>query len=293
MKLFLFKPVDSGAVRIGDEFVIQKASEESLQRARADINALNNVKKTADIPAGMKILRAFLLIVTIICAIVFVTSVFNGDLFNGGLGTGEDVFGLFFTGISCAVGFYAITRWEAKKSAEMYGSTEYKNADAKSSESINMIYRELQVPENVIKTDVFSGGYSLNKVEISGDKMLKISGPVNHNYIMYVQDGKLMLVSLGVKYAFDLANLKKIHTISENLRLTYWNCDVPYTDERFAALDVYYDDEEGGIWVKKWHALELEHQGEKYAVAFPSCSLPEFEKLTDLKAEEPVDKFLV
>ena len=105
---------------------------------------------------------------------------------------------------------------------------------------------------------------------------------INMSLRMFAQEGKLCISDLANVYAFDLTSLKRIVKIKQRASFPFWNKTDKHDSAMYEKYGIKY--KRGAFTVKEFYALQLEKDGEEYAIYFPSYELPKFERLAEITA---------
>ena len=190
---------------------------------------------------------------------------------------------LFWVGGCCLVLWAILKLLSLKKQKAVLESDEgaqtFQNLEGVS----EAIFTELSAPKGTPDVDIFFFAYKSkeNEVKVVSRGMFQY---VNAVFRIYADNEALYLVNLEARYAFPHASLRAIHTVKKTISAYEWNKDADVKDDRYKPYKLSLGD--ANVVNSKWyHILEMEHEGERYGLYFPSYELPAFEALTGLKAE--------
>lgn len=143
----------------------------------------------------------------------------------------------------------------------------------------------IEVPENAVSVDILVFNYTVTDGEVQTVAHEDaISAYFNYGVSAFSDENNLYVCTLDEKYAIPLSSLIAIHTVDEEIAIPDWNKDVPPTQGIYKPYKLSVDNLDR-ITFKPYHIVELDHNGEKWGIYFPSYELPAFEALTGLKAE--------
>lgn len=146
------------------------------------------------------------------------------------------------------------------------------------------IYNELSVPEDAKSVDVLCFYYKTKNEEIKvQEKGMQIAQYLNPVFKIFTDRENLYLANLEGKYAFPFSSITKIHTVKKHIRIAGWNKDESYNQGIYKQYKLTTDNY-GCIHCKRYHILEINHQGETYGIYVPCYDLPLLEGFTGLKA---------
>ena len=163
------------------------------------------------------------------------------------------------------------------------------NADEKS-EEMDMVteraFAELGVPSGAIRVDILAFKFAIKDGAVKPKTgALEVTPYFNFEMRAYLCDYNLCLADVESVWRFPLESLKAIKTVKKNVILPTWNKETPYNKGEYKPYKMSSNNY--GVYVKPYHILELEKDGETYGIYFPAYELASIEGLTLLKAEEP------
>lgn len=267
-----------------EAFVCQRISQmnkESLDRVSEENN---KVIKKASLPLPLRIMQIASMIVGFICFRVTM------NLTRDGMSSGEllrEAPVLFVVLAACVVVFGVVTFWGNAKSKKIRNSEESEIAASRADVVCRNIYAELGVTEQTPEVDIFDFKYKEKKNDISFVAFNKMSAAnfMNFPYKFYVNEGNLYLADLEVKYCIPLNKVKGIKTVKKQatIPMFMWNKEIAFNEGYYKQFKIRSND--GNIFIKPYHILCFEHNGEDWGLYFPCYELPLFEQITGFKAE--------
>lgn len=271
-------------IKNGKEFIVVEPTS-ALKQALE-----NSSKEIADIMQKVKLPQAVGIIRIIAeCGVFFgvyavVEALIEVDITFAGIYNRYPWF--FWISGLCAFVWILLNYLSKHKEIRILESEEAKTVFSKADTVKNEVYSQFGIPERFETVDVLSFKYK-NKNGETVPKTGLDSIFDNYEYKAYKEDGFFFLADLDNKYAFPLSELKKIHTVKKNAKVSDWHKEFPHNKGE-NKLNNFFEDlfnEENVVSIKKYHILELEHNGESWGIYFPTYELVAFEKLTGLTAE--------
>lgn len=144
----------------------------------------------------------------------------------------------------------------------------------------------IELPENSKNVDLLAFNYLIEDGEVRAVMADDESASEYFNCPMdiFADEEKIYIASLDEKYAFDRAWFTAIRKADEKIAIPDWNKDTPPTKGEYKQYGITMDNL-GRIIIPSYYVLELEYEGEKWGIYFPSYELPAFEEITGLRAE--------
>ncbi len=270
---------------VGNErvFICQQISQTNAESLAKVSEENSHVMKKMLLPLP---LRIFNFVVAIIGFILFRASL---NLMRDGMSFGEilNESPWVVIGIgACAVVFSGVLLLAKAKRKKVSESDENAVLSNRIDVVCNNIYAELGVTADTPEIDILSFTYKEKKGE--NVPVGKSTSPVNFSNLahkFYVSDGNLYLVSLEAKYCIPLGGITGIRTIKKQAVVPeiMWNKDIHYTEDYYKQYKIRSND--GMLYIKPYHILCFNYNGEEWGLYFPCYELPLFERITNLKAE--------
>jgi hypothetical protein len=247
---------------------VSSAYKEALSKTTKEVDA---IRKKGSMPPVLYGLMLFFMAISV----GFVSGIlksFDGEsaasvsqmlASNGGVLAVGVVFWALF------IGLLIYSRIRAKKAKEALRAL---GADRRMEQAKVAIYNELGVPESAPAVDLLFFTYHIKNGEIRS-KFRKNGGSIyrNEEYRVYVEGGKLYMVSTEGKYAVDRASLCNIHMVKEPINLPVWNKSLPHYHPVYEPFEVQKT--QYGYEIKYHYALEFRQDGELLGIYFPSYEL--------------------
>lgn len=147
------------------------------------------------------------------------------------------------------------------------------------------IYADLLVPGDAKDVDLLSFYYKTKGSEIKVcEKAMQITPYSNPIFKVFADSENLYIAHLDGKYAFPLSSLRSIRTVKKHIRIPDWNKEEAYNKGIYKQYKLTKDDY-NCIHCKRYHILEIDHNGELWGIYFPCYELPVFEAITGLTAQ--------
>lgn len=154
------------------------------------------------------------------------------------------------------------------------------DADRRMSAAQQSVCSYLGVPDERYDVDLLLGEYATN-----GTKVMFPTGALNAGLQLYRTSDALCVFDGSEVYSLPLNELTGLRVIEEPISVVGWNKEDAPKQKRFLDGGVILSrDTINGL--KFFCALELRHDGEDYALLFPSYELPLVAQLTGLNAPE-------
>ena len=266
----------------GDEFITQKTSESNTQAFEKAMDDNFGLVKEAKLPLLLRIIKG-------VCGL-------GGLILAGGaikawdtetpfMQMYEAAPWVFWVAGGCLAVAGVLELLSRKKAKAVLLSEEGSRTKNTLDTVVKNIYAELGVPSSATETDILSFGYKIKDGEIHPKARIYETTPFTNLIFRAFTDGEsLHLANCEAKYSFPLSELKAIRTVNKRIMLSDWNKDEKPNKGIYKSYKISVN-EHDDVYVKPYHVLELEHNGEAFGIYFPCYELPTFEKLTGLKAD--------
>ena len=193
---------------------------------------------------------------------------------------------LFWLAGACLVIWALLTFFSMHKEKEVLETDESKLTFEHLDNTCEAIFSELNVPSDAPEVDILSFFYKIknDKVKVC-EKGMQIAPYTSTPFRVFKDSENLYFANLEGKYAFPLASIKSIKTIKKSICIDEWNKEEPYNKGIYKQYKLS-ETNMGSILCKYYHIIEIEHNGELWAIYIPCYELPVFEQLTGLKTRE-------
>lgn len=268
----------------GKEFEVAKASEENSEK-RERIKLLTKIlERNAKLPRALEVIKKIARIIAIIVVVSTLRILADSDGVSLKQAF-ENASFIFYIGIA-SLGLWGILELvERIKRKKIVNSGAAKVLEGYS-EVENAIFSELGVPEGTKSTDILIFGYKMK----DGEPVPKAAGAngiaFNNTRTMVYSDGaNLCIVDVYRRFEIPLNSMRAIRTVNKRIALPGWKKDESFVSP---AYKPYYitRNKYGVIFVKPYHILEFEIDGETWGLYFPCYELPTFEALTYITADK-------
>ncbi len=270
----------------GEEFITRSISLEQSQLLEKTSEKIEALGKSAKLALGLRIIEWISAAVAIASAFVFfeIIGEIEEDL------TLIQMYNknpwLVWAGAISGIIWLVLWLLGYKKKKKVMSSYDAQRVFSTVNDIEENIYYELGVPENAAKVDILAFGYKIKgdelKVKAIGDNLAPYQ---NIEYCAFVSDNRLCLVDKENRYEFELSSLRAIHTVKKKINITDWNKDEKYNKGQYKQYKIVEDDNIDTYFVKPYHILELEYNGEMWGIYFPCYEKETFENLTGLTTE--------
>lgn len=152
--------------------------------------------------------------------------------------------------------------------------------------AIDSAFRDLGVPPNAKDVDVvcLRHRWKNGKLKIHTQGM-EMSAYSNESFKVFVHDGKLCLANLENRYEIDLKELRCLRSVRKPIIPTGWNKEEAPTEGFYKPYRLTVDQYQR-IHMRSYGLLELEHEGESWAIWLPPYELNYISALTGLAITE-------
>lgn len=268
----------------GEEFLVQKPSSALTQSLETSTEKAVSTLINSKLPLPLRIVQW-------ICGLLSVIIV------SGILGAllGEDSVSLsqayqnatwiFWLGGACLVIWLPLKLYSLHKEKDVLETDESTLTFEHLENACAAIFSELDIPADAIDVDILSFFYKTkdDKVKVC-EKGMQIAPYMNTPFRVFKDSENIYFANMQGKYAFPLVSIKSIKTIKKSICMDDWNKEEPYNKGIYKQYKLS-ETNLGSIACKYYHIIEIEHDGEAWAIYFPCYELPVFEQLTGLKAQ--------
>ncbi len=263
----------------GEEFMVATPSYTLSRALDESTQSVEELLEQAKLPLPLRILD---IICAIIAGLVFVLELrlfLNMEEEISLRQAYENAPWLFIIGTICQVVFILLTVVNHFRSKKILNSRESQETEEDFTQTATAVFDELSVPENACDLDVLSFRYHMkNGQPVMKERLLETAPYTSLVYRAFVKQDTLYLADLQSKYAFPLSQLRAIHTVEKKIITDGWNKEEKLTHEKYKAYKLREDDY-GNLYVRSYHILELEREGETWGIYFPNYELSTVEAL--------------
>ena len=263
----------------GEEFITRVVSSQKKAVFDEKTENFDETIKKSQLPLGLQIANY-------VCGL-FALIVLVGVLRAGNIVTAfENAPVLIICGILCAIVWLVLYVISKKKEKAVLTEEKADEQVDDINTDIDEIFEELDVPASAPFVDVLLFRYATKGDEIKVKTVgMQMAEYFNIQFKIYQRDGYLHLANVDDVHSFKLSEIKAIRTVKKRISLMSWNKEVGPTEEKYKKYKLTVNQFDN-VFVKPYHILEIEHDGQIYGLFFPSYELDTFEILTGLKAEE-------
>lgn len=185
---------------------------------------------------------------------------------------------------ACILIFLGLTFWERRHAKNLSESPEFQAILQSADDAADENYAALGVPKDAREADILIMYYLIKDGELTPRRATQIRPAwINCIFRVFLADNCLCIADTERRYAIPLSSLRNIRTVNMSILLFNWNKEVSPKEEPYRSYKLKTDDRDH-VYVKPYHILEFEHQGETWCLYFPCYELPLFESLTGLNA---------
>ncbi len=281
MKPMFCEEKNSGIIN-GKEFLKATAGEEDLKLYEEISKQTEESIDDATLPLYLEIIKLLGKLACIVAAAAFLNELISAK-WDIGLAFLEKPF-LPLISILGGVAWYAISNLEKKKYQKLE-SDDYEKTILDLDNILKKIFGEMGVPEDANYTEILTFKYTEKdgKIVPKAD-MSDFSEYYNQERLVFSDGENLCFAETDGKYAVPLSSLKCIKTVKKRIAVPMWNKDESFKKGIYKQYKLTTNNI-GMIFMKYYHILEFVYEGETWGIYFPCYELPEYEKLTGLKAE--------
>ena len=269
----------------GNEFITKTASLQNTDSLEENQEELTQSIKKSQLPLWLRIVK-------FICGIyaLLVASAIVRGLDIGFAQMYKNAPALIISAPICGLIWLVLFICSKIKSKKVLAEENVEQQIADIDEDIDAIHEELGVPSDATDVDILMFKYKLKDEEIRPQSIgLQVAPFINFEVKAYTDGKYLHLADTESVYSFDLSELKSINTINKKILVQNWNKDEHPKKGEYKQYKLAMNDM-GDIFVKPYHILEGEHNGEAYGIYFPCYELTTFERLTGLRAKADIEE---
>ncbi len=292
MKPFLGISLDKdpkNEIMNGDVFITSRLSDEKIKKLRAAEEEAEYFFKKAKLPLFIRVISytfAFL------AALVLVGLVRAISDFDESLSISEAIMiaynnapYLLWAALVFAIFFVSVTVVGAIRKRKILSSEEARGAVIRLNLATEESLAEMSVIESAARVDVLSFRYKTKEDgKISPKLGLWATSPyLAIELFAFAENGALTLADTEERYDFPLSEIEGIERINKDILIPNRGMEIineyhkKLTDFKMSTGD------SGGLNVKPYYVMTVNHLGEKYGIYFPCYSLPLFEELTGIR----------
>ncbi len=266
----------------GIEFLKATASEEDFKAYQEALEDVTEDIEEVKLPLYLSIIKYVCFIAAMLACRIVLNAIVPGQGIDT-LFTKAPLAFLIF--VVCLITALAIQYYQRKRYRN-FGEDDENQKDIKDlDDAVKKIFFEMGVPEEANYTEVLTFSYIEKDGKIVPKaKMSDLSEYKNVEKVMYSDGENLCFAEVDGKYEIPISSLKSIKTVKKRIAVPEWNKEESFKKGIYKQYKLTCN-QMGMVFMKYFHILEFVHEGETWGVYFPCYELPEYEKLTGLKAE--------
>lgn len=267
----------------GQEFLIQTPSTTLSSFLESSSDKAEETIEKAQIPL---VFRAIKFICGII-ALLLIAGILKADVsFAEGY---RNAPGLYWATVICAVVWLVLWIFTICKSKTVLETEESAQVFSHLESVSDSIYRELGVPADAKEVDLLMFFYKEKNGELKVcEKGMQLAQYFNPVFKVFADQNYLYFANLEGKYAFPLSSVTKVHTVKKHIRIAEWNKEEDYNKGIYKQYKLTIDNF-GCVHCKKYHILEMNHNGDVWGIYIPCYEWHVFEEVFDkLKKEHEI-----
>ena len=272
----------------GKEFIVRTPSaammptiEEYNKKTADEID-----KQISSIKKGLPLilLRYLCMYAPLFVIVSSLGTLLDGVTFSQMLSNGRYLY--LGTVVVFCIGLFLRHREKLREAAEEEEEKMNDSAD-NGKEIYRQVLADMEVPAGTKELEVLYFDYKIKNGEYI-NKSKSENGAVyfyNGVFDSYADADNLYLADMEGVYAFPRASVVKLHTVEKKCELTMWLKDKDIEDEEFSEFRLKTD-AEGDVHCTRYHILEVDRNGERWGIYFPSYEIHALEEWCGLKAEQ-------
>lgn len=256
----------------GEEFLIQKTSPALKSKLASSFDDSTEILNSGKLVLPLRILQSICGILSCIC----LAGILKADISMAE--AYENAPWIFWLAAGCAVIWLSLSIASRIKAKSVLESEESEYAFSAFENFYNASLRELSVPEDAKIMDVLTCNYKRNGDELKPVEIIPGAQYIKLQFRVFRDDEYLYLVDHDGKYAFPLSSIVTIHTIDKKIIMDSWDKEENYDEGEYKPYKLSKDNYDN-IHCKKYHILEVNHQGETLGIYIPPYELPVLEEI--------------
>lgn len=257
---------------------IEKQIHSDSQEAIDDINVQQGLhEKKMSLPLPLSIIRllsgfvAMVMVVGILRADVSVSDAFKNAPWA------------FYSAAISGIIFGILQAYEFIKKKKHTNSEEFKEFVNESEEAIDLAKKQLGIPLNAPKIDVFVYVYKLKKgKDVPVTSMAKYQ---NVECYLFQNESKIFLADITMVLGFKKSDFVKIEKITKKVTSQGWNKDSAINSEKYKKYKLTQN-QYGTVFYKYHYSLQISHDGTIYEILIPPYEISTISRLLNLTYEE-------
>lgn len=187
---------------------------------------------------------------------------------------------IFIIGIISFIIFLVLFVIYLNKKQRNKDEVETKQIEMKIASLENDCKRELNIPFNVNKIDIFlSKVKNKNGNEKSGNSIF-----ANLQFMIYKDENNLYIADIHRVIALPLIAFKEIKKIKKSIVFQFWNKKDSYKSEKYKSYKIRSNN--GLFFSKTYYVIYLKIDNEDFKINIPNYDLDTFLEVLNLKVEE-------
>lgn len=198
----------------------------------------------------------------------------------------NNVPGLFWAMGICAAVWAVFAVFGHLRSKSVSANEDYQISLRRVENVIDQIRRELQVPADAKDVDVIQITHRWKKGKLKPHtKGMETSPYTNMEMRVFRREDMLCIADLEHRYEIPLSSLRRLHRVKKGLSILGWNKAEKGNSGFYKPYKLAFDGY-GRVTTRAYGMLELQHNGEDWAVWLPPYELNYISALTGLTITE-------
>lgn len=195
----------------------------------------------------------------------------------------ENAPGLIYVTAFFLILWAVMAAWKHSRSRKITSTEEFEAAARRVETTAAACLSAMGIPEKAPSVDVLSCKYTVKNGKVKYVSAGTTARYANPEVRIFAENGALYLADTTHCYAIPLSEIRCLRRINKSVWIAGWNKELSVKEGRYKAYKLSTN-QYGNVSVKPYYALEILHNGEAFALHFPSYELPVFEAFTGLTA---------
>lgn len=256
----------------GDEFVVEKISEDLSSSIDTLLKEIQDVEKKASASCLAQIIESLAALTAGILITASLKSCAEGISFKQQY-ENIPVFTYIIWG---ALIIWAIMfAYRIFKSRKVWKSVDADMLKHRIDTVDKRVRAELSIPDDAKHVDVFSQCYE----EKNGKRLVKNPGLfffLNQNTYVWRKDNMLCFSDNKEAFAIPVERIGKAELIKTTTQISGWNKQEPLTDKKYKQFKVYENN--NGVFIKQFYAIPVQTMSEEMVIRIPDYDYETVEK---------------
>ena len=188
--------------------------------------------------------------------------------------------------VGCAVGWFMLNKYEKTREKSIVEAENIEGQSRALENELATIYLAMGVPQGADDADIIMFQYKIKDGAVVPSAHALIPTPyINFENKIFDDGDNLCFADTENVYSFKKSDLRAIRTVEKKISVPSWNKKSMPTEGEYATYGMTVN-KMGMVTMKRYHILEIEHEGELLGIYFPCYELDTFERLTGLREDD-------